>query len=108
MIGFRKDLRLLSAPEAHLGIELARAHRPDVILMDLNLPGLSGSDAQVILHDDPRTRDIPVIAVSANAMPRDIAKGMAQGFFRYVTKPIDIAALDEAIDSALASSAGPG
>ncbi len=108
MIGFRKDLRLLSAPDAHLGIELARAHRPDVILMDLNLPGLSGSDAQVILHDDPRTRDIPVIAVSANAMSRDIAKGMAQGFFRYVTKPIDIAALDEAIDSALASSAGPG
>lgn len=108
MIGFRKDLRLLSAPDAHLGIELARAHRPDVILMDLNLPGLSGSDAQVILHDDPRTRDIPVIAVSANAMPRDIAKGLAQGFFRYVTKPIDIAALDEAIDSALASSAGPG
>ena len=108
MIGFRKDLRLLSAPDAHLGIELARAHRPDVILIDLNLPGLSGSDAQVILHDDPRTRDIPVIAVSANAMPRDIAKGMAQGFFRYVTKPIDIAALDEAIDSALVSSAEPG
>ena len=108
MIGFRKDLRLLSAPDAHLGIELARAHRPDVIMMDLNLPGLSGGDAQVILHDDPRTRDIPVIAVSANAMPRDIAKGLAQGFFRYVTKPIDIAALDEAIDSALASSAGAG
>ena len=108
MIGFRKDLRLLSAPDAHLGIELARAHRPDVILMDLNLPGISGSDARAILHDDPRTRDIPVIAVSANAMPRDIAKGMAQGFFRYVTKPIDIAALDEAIDSALESSAGPG
>jgi signal transduction histidine kinase/AmiR/NasT family two-component response regulator len=105
MIGFRKDLRLLSAPDAHLGIELARAHRPQVILMDLNLPGVSGSDAQAILHDDPRTRDIPVIAVSANAMPRDIAKGLAQGFFRYVTKPIDIAALDEAIDSALASSA---
>jgi signal transduction histidine kinase/ActR/RegA family two-component response regulator len=106
MIGFRKDLRLLSAPDARLGIELARAHRPDVILMDLNLPGISGSDARAILHDDPRTRDIPVIAVSANAMPRDIAKGLAQGFFRYVTKPIDIVALDEAIDSALASSAG--
>jgi CheY-like chemotaxis protein len=106
MIGFRKDLRLLSAPDARLGIELARAPRPDVILMDLNLPGISGSDARAILHDDPRTRDIPVIAVSANAMPRDIAKGLAQGFFRYVTKPIDIVALDEAIDSALASSAG--
>lgn len=103
MISFRKDLRLLSAPDAHLGIELARAHRPHVILMDLNLPGLSGSEARAILHDDPRTRDIPVIAVSANAMPRDIAHGMAQGFFRYVTKPIDLAALDEAIGSALAS-----
>ena len=105
MIGFRKDLRLLSAPDAHLGIELARAHLPDVILMDLNLPGVSGSDARAILRNDPRTRHIPVIAVTANAMPRDIAKGLAQGFFRYVTKPIDIAALDEAIESALALSA---
>jgi len=103
MIGFRKDLRLLTAPDAHLGIDLARAHRPAVILMDLNLPGLNGSDARAIIHDDPRTCDIPIIAVTANAMPRDVAKGLAEGFFRYVTKPIDIASLNDAIDSALAT-----
>jgi signal transduction histidine kinase len=104
LIRFRSDLRLLSAPDAHLGIQLARAHRPNVILMDLNLPGMSGNEAQAILHSDPRTHDIPVIAVTANAMPRDIAKGLAQGFFRYVTKPIDIALLNDAIDGALAAT----
>lgn len=102
---FRGDLRMLSAPDAQLGIELARAHMPQVILMDINLPGLSGTDAQSILAGDPITRDIPVIAVTANAMPRDRAKGMAAGFFRYVTKPIRVGELNEAIDSALAAVA---
>jgi signal transduction histidine kinase/ActR/RegA family two-component response regulator len=102
MLGFRKDLRLVTAPDANLGIELARAHQPAVILMDLNLPGLNGHDARAIIHKDPRTSHIPVIAVTANAMPRDVAKGLAEGFFKYVTKPIDIASLNVALDSALA------
>jgi signal transduction histidine kinase/ActR/RegA family two-component response regulator len=102
ILRFRSGLRLLSAPDARLGIELARAHRPRVILMDLHLPGMSGDDALKILRDDRRTAHIPVIAITAHAMPRDVAKGLAAGYFRYLTKPLLLDAFTEAIDSALA------
>ncbi|MEO8151826.1 MAG: ATP-binding protein [Rhizobacter sp.] len=102
IVAVRGDLRMLSAPDAQLGIELARAHLPQAILMDINLPGLSGADAHAILRGDPLTGRIPVIAVTANAMPRDRARGMAAGFFQYITKPINVGKLNEAIDSALA------
>ena len=108
IIRFRSDLRMLSAPDAHLGIELARAHRPDVILMDINLPGLSGVDALKILRSLPETAHIPVIAVTANAMPRDVSAGLHSGFFRYITKPINIDELNAAIDSALRPARAPG
>jgi signal transduction histidine kinase/CheY-like chemotaxis protein len=101
IIRFRADVRLLSAPDARLGIQLARAHLPRVILMDLNLPGISGTDALKILRGNPETAHIPVIAVTANAMPRDIARGLSDGFFRYVTKPLVLDELNKAIDSAL-------
>ena len=101
IVRLRGDLRQLSAPDAQLGIEIARAHLPQVILMDINLPGLSGKDALTILRADPRTGHIPIIAVTANAMPRDVAQGLAAGFMRYITKPIDVAELNEAIDRAL-------
>jgi CheY-like chemotaxis protein len=106
MIGFRSDVRLISAPDARLGIELARVHRPRAILMDLHLPGMSGADALKILRDDRRTADIPVIAITAEAMPRDIARGLAIGFFRYLTKPVMLDAFAEALDSALAATRG--
>jgi signal transduction histidine kinase/ActR/RegA family two-component response regulator len=99
IVRLRADLRLLSAPEARLGIELARIHRPDVVLMDLNLPGMGGAEALRILREDPATAAIPVIALTANAMPRDVERGLAAGFFRYLAKPIDIAMFNEAIDS---------
>jgi signal transduction histidine kinase/CheY-like chemotaxis protein len=101
ILRFRTDLRLLSAPDGRLGVELARAHRPQVILMDNNMPALSGRDAQVVLRNDPRTAHIPVIALTADAMPGAIAKGLAAGFFRYLTKPIDVTDLLDAVDSAL-------
>ncbi len=101
IIAFRKDLRLLTAPDASLGIELAHAHQPDVILMDINLPGMNGNDALIKLHADSATAHIPVIALTANAMSRDVAKGMALGFFRYLTKPINITEFLETVDSAL-------
>jgi signal transduction histidine kinase len=107
IVAFRGDLRMLSAPDAQLGIELARAHRPEVILMDINLPGLSGTDARAILSADPITEEIPVIAVTANAMPRDRAQSMAAGFFQHVTKPINVALLNAAIDEAMAQGDGP-
>ncbi|MCE3606857.1 ATP-binding protein [Massilia sp. P8910] len=102
IVRFRPDLHLLTAPDGHLGIELAKAHLPDVILMDLNLPCVSGADALKELRSDPRTAHIPVIALTANAMPRDIERGLASGFFRYLTKPINIDEFNEAIDSTLA------
>ncbi len=104
IVAFRGDLRMLSAPDAQLGIELARAHGPQVILMDINLPGLSGTDARALLAADPATRHIPVIAVTANAMPRERAQGLAAGFLQYITKPIDVTRLNEAIDAALAAA----
>jgi signal transduction histidine kinase/CheY-like chemotaxis protein len=101
IIALSPDLRLLSAPDAHLGIALARARMPDLILMDVHLPGMSGIDALRVLRADPATAGIPVIAVSASAMSHDIALAMSNGFFRYVAKPIDIAEFSAAIDSAL-------
>jgi signal transduction histidine kinase/ActR/RegA family two-component response regulator len=101
IINFRADLHLLTAADANLGVELARAHQPGVILMDINLPGISGNEALLILRGDPRTAHIPVIALTANAMPRDIERSMAFGFFRYLTKPINIQEFLEALDLAL-------
>jgi PAS domain S-box-containing protein len=106
LIARRHDLRLLSAKDGNLGIQLARRHHPDLILMDINLPGISGVEALHLLREDPATRDIPVIAVSANAMPRDIEKGVAAGFFRYLTKPIDVKEFMKTLDEALELVAG--
>jgi len=80
---------------------MARASMPDVILMDINLPGFSGFEALSMLKQDPETRHIPVIALSANAMARDIEKGLRAGFFQYLTKPIKVNAFIETIDLAL-------
>jgi PAS domain S-box-containing protein len=102
LIGRRKDLRLLSAVDGTRGVELARAKQPDVILMDINLPGISGFDALKILRDDATTAHIPVLALSANAMPRDIERGLKAGFFRYLTKPIKVSEFMETLNVALA------
>jgi signal transduction histidine kinase/CheY-like chemotaxis protein len=97
----RADMRLLGAADASLGIEFARVYQPEVILMDINLPGISGVEALKILRADPATAHIPVIALSANAVPRDIQKGLEAGFFNYLTKPIKVVQLMEAVDAAL-------
>jgi PAS domain S-box-containing protein len=101
LIARRSDIRLLSATDGNRGIEIARASRPDVILMDINLPGISGIDAMKVLADDPQTAQIPVIALSANAMPHDIARGLNAGFFRYLTKPIKVNEFMDTLDVAL-------
>jgi PAS domain S-box-containing protein len=105
LIARRGDLKLLTAIDAPLGIELARAYLPDVILMDINLPGISGYGALKLLRDDPATAHIPVLALSANAMPRDIEKGLEAGFFRYLTKPIRVHEFMSAVDLALLHAA---
>jgi CheY-like chemotaxis protein len=101
LIARRPDIRLLSARDGNLGIELARAHRPEVILMDINLPGISGIEALKILREDKATAHIPVIALSANAMPRDVEKGLQAGFFRYLTKPIRVNEFMDTLEVAL-------
>jgi CheY-like chemotaxis protein len=101
LIARRPDVRLLSARDGNRGVEIARASQPDVILMDINLPGISGVEALKILALDPATAHIPVIALSANAAPRDVAKGLEAGFFRYLTKPIKVSEFFETLDVAL-------
>ena len=104
LIERRPDIRLLSAKDGNSGIEIARAEKPDVILMDINLPGISGITALRILGQDPATARIPVIALSANAMPRDIEKGLDAGFFHYLTKPVRVSQFLETLDAALKRS----
>ena len=69
--------------------------------MDINLPGMSGLAAMKILRADPKTAHIPIIALSANAVPRDIQKGLDAGFLSYITKPIKVNAFMDALDAAL-------
>ena len=100
LVSRRPTLRLLGAFDGNMGIQLARANQPEVILMDINLPGISGFEALKILREDATTSHIPVLALSANAMPSDIAKGLAAGFFSYLTKPIKVREFMESLDSA--------
>jgi signal transduction histidine kinase/ActR/RegA family two-component response regulator len=101
LVARRSDLHLLSAVDGEIGIAMARTWVPEVILMDINLPGISGYEALTILQVDPATAHIPVIALSANAMARDVEKGLKAGFFSYLTKPIKVNEFMAALDLAL-------
>jgi signal transduction histidine kinase/ActR/RegA family two-component response regulator len=101
LIGRRQDIRLISATDGIKGLDMALQFRPDLILLDINLPGINGIRVLEILRADARTANIPVVALSANAMPRDIERGMAAGFFRYLTKPIVITEFMATLDQAL-------
>lgn len=90
LIARMPHLRMMSATDGHLGLKMARAYQPDVILMDINLPGMNGFEVLTILQNDRLTSHIPVIALSANAMQRDIQRGMQAGFYHYLTKPIKV------------------
>ena len=100
LVGRRPDIRLLSARDGNQGVALALLALPDVILMDVNLPGISGIGALRVLQEDSRTAHIPIVALSANAMPRDIENGLSAGFFRYLTKPIKVNEFMETLDIA--------
>ena len=105
IVMLRDDLKLLTAPDAESGITLAQKHLPNVNLMDINLPGISGYDALKILRRNPVTTRIPVMALSANAIPSDIIIGMKSGFFGYLTKPFNINELMIALSVALTYAA---
>ena len=95
------DIRLLMASDGIAGVELARTALPDVILLDINLPGINGFETLKMLRDDPLTASIPALAISANAMQSDIKKGQEAGFMRYLTKPIKVDEFMLALNAAL-------
>jgi len=104
LIGTQPNVQMYSAPSGGLGLELARARRPDVIVLDLNLPGMSGFDILKHLKSHPETWNTPVLALTAAAMPNDVKRGLAAGFFRYIAKPLDVNAFLTAIEDALSDS----
>lgn len=103
----RPDVTVVPAMQGRMGVELARRHRPVLILLDLNLVDLPGAEVLQMLRADPRTADIPVAIVSADAMPRQVQRLLSSGAVAYLTKPIDIHRLLELVDDAVArASAG--
>jgi len=98
------NLNMLSAHNAEIGLELAEEKIPELILMDINLPGMNGIKAMNALKTNDKTREIPVVAISAAAMPNEIKRGMAAGFVDYLTKPIRIKKTLEVIKSVLEES----
>jgi len=91
-------LTLDIAEEPFVGIYKARNDQPDLIILDINLPGMDGFQAMNVLQNDPLTKHIPVIGLSANAMPYDIERGIKSGFFEYLTKPVDMNRLIETLN----------
>ena len=104
-MALRPHVDLLTAHSPELGLELALAHRPDLILLDIHMPGMSGYQLLRVLQADARLRTTPVIAITANAMPSDIARGRAAGFSDYLTKPLDVGLFLLTVDRCLAGSA---
>jgi len=107
LLGDFERVELLTAPTAEIGIELVRARQPHVVIMDINLPGMSGFDAARRLQEWPETRDIPVIGLSAAAMVRDNARIKEAGFYRYLTKPVKVDLLAEVLEELLVPPAAP-
>ena len=96
-----EGILLVTAPSAEIGVELALSERPALVIMDINLPGMSGLDALAELKRHPETRDIPVIALTAAASPRDRQRGEQAGFHRYLTKPIKVDELEAVLQEIL-------
>ena len=101
IIDLRRNVELLSAPHAAVGIELARAHKPDLVILDIDLPDMDGFEALARLRNMEETRDLAIIALSANAMPRDVEKGIEAGFMRYLTKPVNVQEFLQTLDELL-------
>jgi len=101
LLALRQNIHMWSAHEPLLGLELAAEHKPDLILLDINLPGMNGFDVLKHLRQRKETINTPVIAISANAMPKDIDKGMRAGFDGYITKPINVKSFLDAVDGVL-------
>ena len=103
LLGVYDAIELLTVPTAEIGVELAKSRRPTFIIMDINLPGMSGLDALRMLRECPETKNIPVIALTAAASERDRQRGVQAGFHRYLTKPIRVLEFEAAVAELLTS-----
>ena len=101
LLAARKDLLLLHAPDANRAIELARSARPDAILIDVDLAGMSALEFMKVLRADPATEATPILALGANASPEAIVKALEAGFFQVLAKPLRAEPFMEALDFAL-------
>lgn len=101
VIAMVDNAKLISAHTGELGVEMAQIHQPEVILMDINLPGIDGFEALRRLRGLNETSDIPIIAISADAMAEDIRRGLAEGFDAYLTKPIDLSQVIDHLSRAI-------
>ena len=106
MLSRRKHIKLLTTHLPVLGVELALAHLPALILLDINMPGMDGYQVMEVLKADLRLQHIPVIAVTANAMLHDIERGKAAGFTDYIPKPLNLNQFLKAIDHVLTDRKG--
>jgi CheY-like chemotaxis protein len=104
----RPAVRFITAVNGHLGLELAREYRPDVVLLDLRLPDMSGEEVLIRIRQDPDLRLTSVLVLSAHAYPEHIARLMAAGAQGYITKPIDVGHVLAQLDAALASAPASG
>ena len=104
MLSLRPHLRLITAHAPGLGIELAQTQHPDLILLDINMPHMNGYQVLEILRADPRTATMPIVAITANAMPQDIERGHKAGFTDYLTKPLNLDLFLNTIDRCLCSA----
>jgi len=98
----RPGVRLLSAVQGRRGLELARAHRPDVIVLDLHLPDISGQEVLAQLRADAATREIPVVVLSADATPGQATRLLREGAQHYLTKPLSVTQFLDVLDELLA------
>jgi CheY-like chemotaxis protein len=106
LVAKRPGVRLLSAMQGKLGVELAVAHRPDLILLDLNLPDIQGNEVLLRLRERPETAAIPVVMLSADAMQKQIDKLLAAGAQKYLTKPIEVAQFYSLLDALMTRKGG--
>lgn len=101
VIGQHGQIEMSHAVTAEEGLELIREELPELVLMDINLPGMDGYEALSVLKNDPKTQHIPVMAITANAMPQDVERGYREGFVEYMTKPLNIKLFLETLDRLL-------
>jgi CheY-like chemotaxis protein len=99
VVSRRPNLELVEAPDGETGLELARSLRPDLILLDLRLPGISGEEVLAKLRDDPATAGLRVVVISAEARPGETSRVLETGAERYLVKPVDVEELLTVLES---------